>query len=72
VGLLIVIGAVAGIACAFEAMHAIRSLLFGLDGFDPAVLGVTVGVLAIVALAAGAVPAMRAARIQPLTALRHE
>jgi predicted permease len=72
VGLLIVVGAAAGVVCAVEAMHAIRSLLYGLDGFDPAVLGATVAVLALVALAAGAVPAVRAARIQPLTALRHE
>jgi len=72
VGLLTVFGAAVGIACALEAMWAIRSLLFGLEGFDPFVLGGTVIVLAMVAFAAGAVPALRAARIQPLAALRHE
>lgn len=72
VGLLTALGAVAGIACALEGMRAVRSLLFGLDGIDPVVLGGTVFLLAAVALAAGAVPALRASRIQPLAALRHE
>jgi ABC-type antimicrobial peptide transport system permease subunit len=53
-------------------MWAVRSLLFGLGGVDPLVLGVTVLLLATVAMAAGAIPALRASRIQPLTALRHE
>ncbi len=72
VGLLTALGAAAGVVCALEAMWAMRSLLFGLDGIDPLVLGGTVLLLAAVALAAGAVPALRASRIQPLTALRHE
>ena len=72
VGLLTLLGAAGGIACALGAMSAVRSLLFGLDGFDPFVLGGTVLLLAVVALAAGALPALRAARIQPLAALRHE
>jgi predicted permease len=72
VGMLALFGAVAGLACAVEAMRAVRSLLFGLDGFDPSVLGGTVLLLVAVALAAGAVPAIRAARIQPITALRHD
>lgn len=72
VGLLTALGAAAGVACALEAMWATRSLLFGLDGIDPMVQGGTVFLLAAVALAAGAVPALRASRIQPLTALRHE
>jgi ABC-type antimicrobial peptide transport system permease subunit len=41
-------------------------------GFDPAVLAAAVIALFAVALIAGAIPAFRAARIQPLTALRHE
>jgi ABC-type antimicrobial peptide transport system permease subunit len=72
VGLLTALGAGAGIICALEAMWAVRSLLFGLGGVDPLVLGVTVLLLATVAMAAGAIPALRASRIQPLTALRHE
>jgi predicted lysophospholipase L1 biosynthesis ABC-type transport system permease subunit len=72
VGLLTAIGAAAGIACALEAMWAVRSLLFGLDAIDPIVLIATVIALGLVALLAGAGPALRASRVEPLAALRHE
>jgi ABC-type antimicrobial peptide transport system permease subunit len=72
VGMLTAIGAVAGTVCAFAATRAIQSMLFGLSGFDPSVLAGTITVLGIVALSAGALPAWRAAKVEPLTALRHE
>jgi len=49
-----------------------RSLLFELKGYDPVVLAVSVVALALVALAAGFVPAFRASRIDPMIALRYE
>jgi predicted permease len=72
VGLLTAIGAAAGVACALEAMWAVRSLLFGLDAIDPFVLIATIVALGLVALLAGAGPALRASRIEPLVALRHQ
>jgi ABC-type antimicrobial peptide transport system permease subunit len=49
-----------------------RSLLFELEGYDPLVLVASAILLTLVALAAGLVPALRASRIDPMTALRYE
>ena len=52
------------------SIAAAQSLLFGLDGFDPLVVATSVGLLATIAMAAALAPAMRAARIDPMRALR--
>jgi putative ABC transport system permease protein len=52
--------------------QAAKSLLFGLTGYDPLVLGGAVGVLAAVVLAAGYLPARRASSVAPMEALRYE
>lgn len=49
-----------------------QALLFGLQGYNPAVLFASAVGLTLVALGAAAVPAHRAAHINPLRALRHE
>jgi len=72
VGLLVVIGGAAGILGAIAAGRAVESQLFGMRGLDPVVLAAAAVALAVVALSAACVPAVRAARIQPLEALRHE
>jgi ABC-type antimicrobial peptide transport system permease subunit len=72
VGILAALGVAAGLVMAYTASRSVQSQLFGIKGLDFAILAGTVVVLAIVALTAGAVPALRAARIQPLVALRHE
>ena len=66
------VGGLVGLLAAVGLGRLARSLLFELDGYDPAVLGASMILLAVVALAAGLVPAMRAARIQPMTALRQD
>jgi predicted permease len=65
-------GAVVGLLAAFGLGAAARSLLYGLDGFDPLVVGSSVVLLAIIAMAAALAPAMRAARIDPMRALRSD
>jgi ABC-type antimicrobial peptide transport system permease subunit len=46
--------------------------LFGLTPTDPSVFVVAASVLAVAAVLAGWLPAIRASRVDPLVALRHE
>jgi predicted permease len=71
-GVLVVIGLVAGIATAAGCTHLIASQLYGLGQMDPATFVVAVGILGGVAFVAGYIPAARAARVNPVQALRHE
>jgi putative ABC transport system permease protein len=70
--LLVSFGIVIGIALALASSHAAGSLLFGLKPYDTATLLMATLLMTVVALAASYVPAMRAAKIDPMEALRHE
>ncbi len=72
VGVLTVIGGVVGLAAALGIGKAVGSLLYGLTGNDPLVFGASALLLALVALGAGYVPALRASRVNPMQALRYE
>jgi predicted permease len=72
VALLCAMGTAVGVALALAGGTAVRSLLYGLQPYDPATLGMAAGVLLAIALAASYVPAWRAARLDPMRALRHE
>jgi predicted permease len=72
VGIMLLIGGVVGIAAAVGLGRAAGSLLFGLEGNDPLVIGVATMLLVVVALGAGFVPALRASRVDPMQALRYE
>ena len=63
-----------GIGCvvAFGAAFAIRGLLFGVSPADPIAFGTVVVVLPVVGLLASYLPARRAMRTDPMTALRQE
>ena len=67
-----IIGAAIGIAAAIAAGRFAESLLFQLNGRDPAVLGSSILLLGLIALGAGLVPAHRASRVDPIKALRYE
>ncbi|HJR59285.1 MAG TPA: ABC transporter permease [Vicinamibacterales bacterium] len=63
------IGLAAGIGGALAIRRAMESQLYGVSAMDPLVLASVAGVLGLVALVACAVPARRASRIDPMTAL---
>ena len=69
---LAVVGLTVGLFCAWSAMSAIQSFVFGMKPADPVAILVAAGILAAALLLAGFAPAARASRIAPLTALRHE
>jgi predicted permease len=69
---LAVVGCMIGLGGAAAASKLLRSLLFGVSPFDPLMLSVAaVGVL-LLAVAASGLPALRAASIDPIRALRGE
>jgi predicted permease len=60
----------AGVALLLTGLAA--KILFGLTPTDPSVFAVAASVLAVAAVLAGWLPAVRASRVDPLVALRHE
>jgi predicted permease len=69
-GRLVAIGAALGLAGAFVAARFVQVLLFGVEPTDPLTWIAVSSVLMLVGLAACALPARRAMRIDPATALR--
>ena len=69
---LLLIGLTAGGALAVLAARTARSMLFGLQPHDPLTLGLAIAILAAVGLAASYLPALRAAAVDPMVALRAE
>jgi putative ABC transport system permease protein len=67
-----VIGIAIGAAIAFAATRAIRGLLFGVSAADPLTFGAVALALVLVMLLASYIPAWRATKVDPVTALRHE
>jgi putative ABC transport system permease protein len=63
-------GAAVGVLGSVVLAALFRKLLFGVTAADPAVLAAVVTVLALVALVSALLPAVRAARVDPATALR--
>jgi putative ABC transport system permease protein len=68
---LVLIGATLGLAGAFVAARALKSMLFGVSPADPLTFAAVTVFLALVAFAACWIPARRATKVDPLVALRH-
>ena len=69
---MVTVGVALGLAAAWWLGRAVQNQLFGLTPADPWAIGAAVGVLIAAAALAGFVPAARAARIDPMSALRCE
>ncbi len=65
-------GLIAGLAVVALAGGVLRSLLYGIDPLDVSTFMFSTGVLIVASVLACAVPARRAARLDPVTALRAE
>jgi predicted permease len=70
--MLIAAGLVIGLPASYAAATEVRTLLFDIKPLDPAALGITAAVLAVVGVAAALLPARRAATLEPLSVLRQD
>jgi putative ABC transport system permease protein len=61
-----------GLVVAFPLMRIISRLLFGVNAADPLTFAATSSLILLVALAASYLPALKAIKVDPLVALRHE
>jgi len=68
----VAIGLAVGVVAGLQAVRLMDGLLFGVSATDPWTYGVVALALALVATAAAAVPARRAARVDPIRVLRAE
>ncbi len=68
----VALGVAGGLGVALATTRWVESLLFGLNSNDPLTIGLATLALLAVAAVAGYLPARRAARVDPLVALRHD
>ncbi len=69
---LTLVGLVAGLICAFGFTRLVASSLYGVQPTDPVTFVAAAAFVAVVALVATYIPARRAAKVNPMVALRYE
>jgi predicted permease len=69
---LVLVGIALGLPAAWAVSRLVKSMLFGLTPTDPGTIAAAAIILAAAALVAAYLPARRASRVDPMTALRHE
>jgi predicted permease len=69
---LVAVGAAGGLVLALLLAHVVAAQLFEVSSFDPGTFVLTALLLAAAAFLAAYIPAWRATRVDPTTALRHE
>ncbi|HEX3157323.1 MAG TPA: hypothetical protein VHQ45_02305, partial [Gemmatimonadaceae bacterium] len=65
-------GVLLGVVASLGTGRLLSSLLHGVSAGDPVILGSAAATLTLVALAAAALPAWRASRVDPVVALRYD
>jgi predicted permease len=70
--ILILIGLAIGVPASLACARFVQSKLFGLKAADPVTLAAALGIMIVVAVASGYLPARRASKVDPLIALRYE
>jgi putative ABC transport system permease protein len=70
--LMLLVGVVVGVSGGIAAIRLFRSMLFGVSAADPISIGASAAILAVISLIAAVVPARRAAKVDPMVALRYE
>jgi putative ABC transport system permease protein len=68
----IAVGIAGGLVVAFFLARVLSAFLYGVEPTDPETLAVTAALFAVVGLAACWLPARRAMRVDPVTALRED
>jgi predicted permease len=71
-GVMTAVGGAIGLLAAVGFSRLAESLLFEIKGYDPFVLATSAVVLVLVAIGAGLIPARRASKLDPMSALRYE
>jgi putative ABC transport system permease protein len=71
-GRLALVGVALGATASVGVGRLLESLLYGVSGFDPIAYGAAAGILLLTACLANLVPALTAARLDPVRALRSE
>jgi putative ABC transport system permease protein len=71
-GRLVIGGVVVGLAGAYFGVRILDTLLYGVDAKDPMTFAIVPALLATVALIAAVIPARRAAKVDPIIAMRAE